>query len=253
MMNRLMSDLPLPKEIEAFTQAYVYGLRHILGSRLYGIYQHGASVFPEAKPVQDIDCHVILKRRLSKRNRQEILDLEDTLIQDFTNLGDMLDVYYILLKEARRYENPQHQLNQQLYDTAWPLHCAHIRAGRYRVLIGPEPNRIFPAPSWQAICKALDSELVYIQKNLNYPAYCILNLCRILYSFATQDPAVSKQACGMWACQKFPNWELVIQAALRFYRRQNGLADEILMRARVETFLTFALEELAALRAAATH
>ena len=243
-----MTDLPLPEEIETLTQAYVHGLRHILGNRLYGIYQHGASVFPEAKPVQDIDCHVILKRPLSKRNRQEILSLEESLKEDFPNVGDMLDVYIILLKEARGTANPQHQLHSILYDLAWPLHCAHVRAGYYRVLNGPEPNRIFPAPSWQAIATALEHELVYIQDNLNYPAYCVLNLCRVLYSYTTRDPAVSKQACGMWACQQFKQWDLVIRAALRFYRRQNGPADEILLRARVESFLTFALEQLGTLR-----
>lgn len=243
-----MSNPPLSDEIEAVTQAYVKGLRQILGSRLYGIYQHGASVFPEAKPVQDIDCHVILKRGLTKRERQDILAFQENLNQDFPGLGEMFDVYFILLKEARGTEDPQHQLHPLIYDTAWPLHCAHIRAGYYRVLSGPEPNKIFPSPTWEAVTSALEQELVYIQNNLNYPAYCILNLCRILYSYTHQDPAVSKQDCGMWACQHFPSWDLIIRAALRFYRRQNGPADEILMRARVEAFLAFSLEQLETMR-----
>ena len=165
----------------------------------------------------------------------------------------MFDVYFILLKEARGKEDPQHQLQPALYDTAWPLHCAHIRAGHYRVLNGPEPNKIFPSPTWDAITSALEKELVYIQDHLNYPAYCILNLCRILYSYTTQDPAISKQACGTWASQQYPDWEMIIQAALRFYRRLNGPADEILMRARVEAFLAFSREQLEEIRAQSTY
>ena len=76
-----MSDQLLPDEIEGVTQAYVKGLHQILGSRLYGIYQHGASVFSEAKPVHDIDCHVVLKRALSKQERQDILAFQETLKQ----------------------------------------------------------------------------------------------------------------------------------------------------------------------------
>ncbi len=160
----------------------------------------------------------------------------------------MFDVYFILLKEARGISDPQHQLDRAIYDTAWPLHCAHIRAGYYRVLSGPEPHQIFPTPSWEAISSALEKELVYIQNNLNYQAYCILNLCRILYSYTNRDPAVSKQACGKWAYQQFPSRESTIRAALRFYRRQDSPADDILMQAQFQSFLTFSKEQVEIIR-----
>jgi hypothetical protein len=46
---------------------------------------------------------------------------------------------------------------------------------------------------------------------------------------------------------------MIIQAALRFYRRMNGPADEILMRARVEAFLAFSLEQLEMIRTQSTY
>lgn len=243
-----MSQPPTPEEIEAFTQAYVRGLRRILGDQLYGIYQHGASVFPESQPVQDVDCHVILSRRLSQGKLAAIQALEDDLAVKFPQLAAVLDVYFILLEEARRAQDPQHQRNLAVYDHSWALHCAHIRAGYYRLLYGPEPTEVFPPPTWQAISAALEHELAFIRDNLIYPAYCTLNLCRILYSYTTREVAVSKQACGVWACQRYPAWASLIQAALRTYRRQHSPADEVLLQVQVGSFLDFALQQLAGLQ-----
>ena len=47
------------------TQTFVGEVASILGAKLYGIYMYGATVFPDAGPIQDIDCHVVLGERLS--------------------------------------------------------------------------------------------------------------------------------------------------------------------------------------------
>ena len=75
------SELPSPtKEI---CQAYVSRLEEILGTNLYGVYLYGATVFPDSGPVQDIDCHVILRAPLGDGERGEIFQLYKELSNQF--------------------------------------------------------------------------------------------------------------------------------------------------------------------------
>ena len=232
----------LPSNVQKICDALVDGLIRILGGKLYGVYMYGAAVFPDSGPVTDIDCHVIVKDSLSNRDREDISRLYGELAEDYPPLGGELDAWYILLHDAREDSPPLNQLKPVMRDESWALHSAHIRAGRYITLFGPEPDEIFPVPSWEEISTALDHEIEYIKNNLNYPAYCVLNLCRIMYSYQERDVVVSKRFTGIRAIDQFPKWTTLVQAALRTYEGTNTLADESRLQADMESFLEFALE-----------
>ena len=83
-------------------------------------------------------------------------------------------------------------------------------------------------------------KLFVIEGNLKYPAYCILNLCRIVYSFQERDVVVSKRFSGNWACGRFPHWDPVIKAAMRSYEGTATPEDVRLLDAEVGRFLEFA-------------
>jgi hypothetical protein len=240
---RLMK-IELPKPVNEVCEDFVGGLREILASKLFGVYLYGAAVFPESGPIQDIDCHVILDGALTESERNSIITLHEHLAQRFPPLGGELDAYYILLEDARGTVPPQHQVWAEIYDHSWALHCAHIRAGRFIHLWGQDAGDIFPSPTWENILAALDHELSFIEENLNYPAYCMLNLCRIMYSFAERNVVVSKQFSGNWACDRFPEWEPVISAAMRFYKKETQPGDDELMREEMEDFLAFAQRQI---------
>jgi hypothetical protein len=201
--------------------------------------------------VQDIDCHVILRAGLTEGERVAAVELHDDLAARYPPMGGELDAYFILLDAARGTPPPQHQLNLEVFDNSWALHCAHVRAGIYLALWGPEPTEIFPAPSWSDVSAALEVELNYVKEHLQYPAYCILNLCRILFSYAESDPAISKHSSGLWASERFPEWEPIIAAAIKFYSRESSSEDESLMSHRLDDFLVFAVERINAYRPAA--
>jgi hypothetical protein len=232
----------LPSNVQKVCDALVDGLTHILGKKLYGIYMYGAAVFPDSGPVTDIDCHVILREPLNDGNREDISRLYCKMAEDYPPLGGELDAWYILLSDAQKSIPPPNQLKPGMRDKSWALHCAHIRAGRYITLYGPELDEIFPVPSWEEITAALNHEIEYIKNNLNYPAYCVLNLCRIMYSFHERTVAVSKRFSGIRAIDRFPEWASLIQAALRTYEGINTPADESRLQADMESFLEFALE-----------
>jgi hypothetical protein len=230
-------------------QAYVSRLEEILDTNLYGVYLYGATVFPDSGPVQDIDCHVILRGPLSDGEREKIFQLYKELSNQFPpNGGELLDAYFILYEDAQQTSPPTHQLRSEMRDEAWALHCTHVRAGYYITLYGPEPTEIFPPVSWSEISAALDQEMGYIEENLKYPAYCILNLCRLVYSFQQRDVVVSKRFSGGWARRLFPQWASLIEAAMRSYDGTATLEDNRFLNAEVERFLEFASERIREIR-----
>jgi hypothetical protein len=242
----------LPLSIKLVCSAFVDGLYQILGEKLYGVYLYGATVFADGSVIQDIDLHVILRDRLTQRERGASVQLHAELAERFPPRGGDLDAYYILLEDAKGSTPPQHQINAKIWDDSWALHCAHVRAGYYLRLWGPEPTEIFPAPSWSAIAAALEDELLYVKENLHYRAYCILNLCRIMYSYAERDPAVSKRFSGGWVAERFPEWAPLIGVAIRFYAKENSPQDDKLMGEQLDGFVEFALDRISEFRGSAT-
>lgn len=229
----------LPSNARKVCQAFVGGLEVILDENLHGIYMHGASVFPDTGPIQDIDCHVVLERPLSGRNKDATLQLQRDLAVRFPPLGGELDTYFILYEDALKTRPPAHQLQPEIRDESWALHCAHVRAKRFNTLYGPPPKDIFPAPSWDEITNALEHELTFIQQNLQYPDYCVLNMCRIIYSVQERNVVVSKFSSGKWASDLFPEWKPLIDAAVASYQGTETPDEAALLKSGVESFVEF--------------
>jgi len=244
----------LPDSIEIIIQIFVDEIARILSSRLYGIYMYGATVFPDAGPIMDIDCHVVLNEPLREDDRRAIIEVLQDLDEKYPHVGGSPDAYFVLLDEAKTTSSPQHQLDMTMFDTSWALHCAHVRAGRYETLWGPEPTEIFPPPSWVDIEADLMGQLDYIEKHLCYPAYCVLNLCRIMYSYSARDVVVSKQFSGNWGAKRFPEWKPLIQAAMkynaemRYYTKMTCREDDSLLEGQLRDFLAFSVDYINIIR-----
>ena len=130
------------QEIRIIGQAFVNGLKRILGEKLYGSYIYGGAAFPDAVPTGDIDYHVILKSGLTDSERSELEMFHEYLAEQYPPLGGEMDGYYILLGDACRESPPRSQMCKRATDNSWALHREHIRAGRCIVLHGPEPTEI---------------------------------------------------------------------------------------------------------------
>ena len=233
--------MPISPEVSIISQAFVDGLRRILAEKLYGAYIYGAAAFPEAFPTGDIDFHVILKSELTNDERSRLERFHQSLAERFPPLGGEMDGYYILLADARRETPPTSLMWKRATDNSWALHREHILAGRCIVLHGPEPSEIYPPASWPEIESALYGELTYVEKHLHeYPDYCILNLCRLIYSFETRNVVVSKAQSADWAYDALPEWRRHIEAAKRSYAHQATPDDKKLMLAEIGRFLELA-------------
>ena len=213
-------------EIRDLCRAFVEGLGDIVGTRLYAVYIYGALTFPETEYAGDVDFHAILSAAPSESERAALLTLHDRLAREFPPLGAELDGYYILLGDARGSTPPRHLLFPHLVDDSWALHRAHILAGRCVVLRGPDPKTVYVAPTWAEVADALDGELDYVARHLaQYPDYCVLNLCRLVYSWETGDVVTSKAAGAAWASRRFPAWKPLIDLALMSYAKRTSEAD----------------------------
>jgi hypothetical protein len=238
-------DRALTLELQGLCQALREGLKATLGGKLYGIYVYGAAAFPESGFTRDIDFHVILTEALTEGERGAISELHSALARGFPPLGAELDGYYILLAEARQTSPPVHQLRPDITDESWALHREHIRAGRCISVYGPEPRQVYPPATWAELEGALWGELGYVEAHLDeYPDYCILNLCRLMYSLETRDVVVSKATAAGWAQDVFPQWREHIEVARRSYAGQVTLEDRGWMKAEVRGFFDFACERI---------
>lgn len=235
----------IPDEIHDLCADLIEGLKAALGTKLYGVYVYGAVAFPEGGATGDLDLHVILREGLVEGEKAALDALHETLARDHPPLGVDLDAYYLLLEEARETAPPQHQILPGIVDKSWALHRAHIRAGRCFVLHGPDPKDVYPPATWPELAHALRGEWDYVAEHLaEYPAYCVLNLCRLIYSFETQDVVVSKRASAAWGIEAFPTWQPLISAATRSYDGQATPQDRALLKAEVRRFFGFAQERI---------
>lgn len=222
------------QQVDAIGKAFAVGLVAILHGKLYGAYVYGAAAFPDAVPTGDIDFHVILTEALTEGERRQLLELHDVLAREYPPLGGELDGYYLLLEDARQTSPPQSQMWARATDHSWALHCEHIRAGRHIILHGPDPVEIYPPATWPEIERALRGELRYVQEHLHeYPDYCILNLCRLMYSSETRDVVVSKAQAAAWGYEALPDWRRPIDLARKSYAGEATAQDRDFMLAAV--------------------
>jgi hypothetical protein len=234
-----------PSGIRDLCQAFLHGLDAILGEKLYGVYLYGALAFPEGGATGDIDFHVILRETLDEREKAGLKALHATLAQDYPPLGIDMDGYYLLLEDAGQASPPEHQWLAGVVDASWALHRAHMLAGRCIVLYGPDPTQVYPPPTWPELAEALQGELDYVEAHLDeYPAYCVLNLCRLMYSYQTRDVVTSKRAAARWARDVYPEWQRLVDAAEKTYDHQETAAERELLRSEVGRFFEFACSRI---------
>ncbi|MBN2383983.1 DUF4111 domain-containing protein [bacterium] len=229
------------EDISRIGRAFVRGLEQVLGPKLFGVYFYGAAAFPDAGPLGDIDFHVIVVSELSAHECSLLEDLHESLAREYFPLGGEMDGYYLLLADARLTEPPRSQMWQHAIDYSWALHRTHILAGRRIVLFGPDPAALYQPVSWPEIEQALYGELDYVARHLEeIPGYCVLNLCRLIYSFETREVVISKSQAAHWAIDSMPEWREHIELAQKSYAQQLGPAEKQFLLEHVQSFFQFA-------------
>jgi hypothetical protein len=214
----------LPETIRLACVRLRNGLLDLLGDDLVALWAYGAAVFPDRpRRLGDVDTHAVLADTADLRSAGPIDELHTAIAGD---IGIEWDGWYILEPDARSTRPPNHVFRPHLTDDAWPLHRAHWLAGRYVALHGRGPSELVPTPTWPEIEVGLDGALEYNEEILEegkqddprYAAFAVWNACRVLYSIATHDPAVSKRTAAHWGLEHMPSsWHPALHAAGRVY------------------------------------
>lgn len=239
----------MKKQLKIINQDFAQGLQAILRDKLHAAYVYGAAAFNDSLPTGDIDFHVILNDHLTADEKSRLEALHQELAQKYPPLGAELDGYYILLADAQKRPPPQSEMWQCATDNAWALHRAHIRAGRYITLYGGDPKAIYPPSDWPELEAALLDEQQYIREHLGkYPDYCILNLCRLLYSFQTRNVVISKAKAADWADEALPAWQWLVALARKSYEQRATAADRGVMLREAPRFFDLATAQIEKIR-----
>lgn len=206
------------KKVKAISKAFAQGLEEILGRKLFGACFYGGVAFHDDLPTGDIDFQVILRSKLTGGERLELEKLHEELGEKYPPLGSEMDGYYLLLDDAGGTEPPRSQMWSGAVDGSWALHREHILEGRRILLYGPDPSEYLAPTDWTELEEALYGELGYASDYLDqYPDYCILNLCRIVYSFETGEVVISKSQASKWAMGAMSRWKDLISLARKSY------------------------------------
>jgi hypothetical protein len=203
-------------------------LSGILGPTLDGLYLYGAAVFPRPPTWRlDVDFQVLLTGEPNEEQKIAIRELHARLTRDW-RLGEEMDGHYVLLEDARKRDHPDSRVGP-FTDDAWALHRAHFLAGRLLVVEGRDPREIVPEPTWTELHADLTAQLRYVREHPQYPAFGILNSCRILLSVRSQDVVRSKAESAAWGQVELPEWRDAIAAAVRDYTGAAREGDEALL------------------------
>jgi hypothetical protein len=197
--------------------AFVRELYEVLGDRVVSVFMYGAAMFPPA-PVTDFDAHVVVNTAFDAETSEAVRAMHERLHS--VPMGDDMDVWYVSIDAAKTSSAPRDQRHGSLFDESWPLHCAHVHAGRYKTIAGTDPRTFVPVPTWDQLSAAMQHELEWLSARVEqHPEYCVLNLCRIACSYANRDVVVSKLQGALWALAALPDeHHATIRAALDAYR-----------------------------------
>jgi hypothetical protein len=242
-----MASPRIPESVADLLLEFRDALVDALGVDLVGLYLLGSVAFSGFEPeAADIDFHAVVRTELTEEQQDAVARVHAELAHAY-RYGGLIDGYYLPLAKAVRTEIPSRLVGAgegrisrgTASNGAWALEREHAHRGKIIVLYGPDPATIYPRPSWSELELALCGERDWLVRELERaPVYCVLNLCRIAYSFESREVAVSKLEAAEWALATFPaHWRPLIGAAQRAYSGKQLEYDRQLLAGHTARFL----------------
>lgn len=219
----------VPNQVSSLLQDLTAQLPVILGRNLIGIYLHGSITQGAFDPKRsDVDCTGVTRRELSDAQFRR-LDAWLALASKLNPWAARLQMLLLLRDEVLTVNSKaclyQFGLLKRIRSDGNPIIWLNIlKSGA--VLFGPRPESFVPAITPEILFRALEREVGYLREEISgkpksewrdvpsYRAYCVLTLCRILYSYR-KGTVVSKQRAAKWAITNLPDeWGNIIRQAL---------------------------------------
>ncbi|MGE8204522.1 aminoglycoside adenylyltransferase domain-containing protein [Heyndrickxia sp. NPDC080065] len=188
-----------------------------LGSNLIGIYLHGSLAMGCFHPeLSDVDILVVIKERLSKEKKkniiQDILQLEEYKLE----MSILLEKDVVDFKHPTPFELHYSQMHRERYlqaedylcaDSVDPDIAAHlvVTFERGKCLYGkPIRDVLKPIEGEYYLQSILFDIENAVQEIVHNPVYYTLNLCRVFF-FLTDGVVSSKKEGGEWGMKVLPD------------------------------------------------
>lgn len=181
----------------------------ILKSNLMGIYLHGSVATEGYKPwTSDIDLVIIVKNKLSKRNKNQIINY----FKEVSKKKPVMEATFVLEKEVKSLKYP---MNFELYfhpdEICEDEDSEEVLTYLYEIkkigkrLYGKSIKELFNKVPKKYFVLSIIEDVKSPQNNpVKKPSYGCLNLCRTL-AFLEKDKLFSKVSGGKWALKNLPS------------------------------------------------
>jgi predicted nucleotidyltransferase len=234
-----MSSTPYP-DVNEILNILFSNVQEILGNQFVGMYLFGSLANGEFDEHSDIDVLVVTKEEISQSAFSALRALHQRINTIDSPWAIQIEASYIPQAALRRFD-PENNIHPHMdrgdnevlhwmsHESDWIIQ-RHILRERGIMIKGPDLRTLIEPVSSDELRKAVVNVLpLWVKpiledpsriKKRGYQSYCVLTLCRMLYTFKHGE-ILSKPGAATWALEHMdPEWKLLIERAL--VGRQNA-------------------------------
>ena len=244
--NKMKQISPTPhSDVNEILSIMFSDVQEILGSQFVGMYLFGSLANGDFDQHSDIDVLIVTDRKITERTFADLQQLHKRLNGIDSPWGLQIEASYIPQTALRRFDpadnihphmdrGDNEVLHWMSHERDWIVQ-RHILRERGVVIAGPDLQRLIEPVSSDELRKAVADVLPLWVKPIledpslinkrGYQSYCVLTLCRMLYTFKHGE-VLSKPNAAKWALDHVdPQWKPLIERALVGRQDSNLEAD----------------------------
>jgi predicted nucleotidyltransferase len=230
-------------DVNEILNVLLTNVKRILQSQLVGMYLFGSLANGGFDQFSDIDILIVTDGEISKDQFSALQTMHAEIAQLDSPWAIQQEVSYIPKEALRRFDPPNNQhphldrgsnetLHMMTHESDWIIQ-RHILRERGVVVAGPDPKTLIDPISPDGLRGAV-ANLLPLWTDLffenppridkrGYQSYCVLSLCRMLYTLKHGE-IVTKQLAAQWAKENIDSqWKPLIERAM--IGRQNPELD----------------------------
>jgi predicted nucleotidyltransferase len=239
--------------VDTLLEGLVANVHAVLGEDLVGVYLYGSYVSGDFDPgASDIDLVAVTVTEADEIDLEDLGRVHDEFVGAHPDWNDRLEIVYISRAALRSFRTSAARL--AVISPGEPFHLRDDRVVEWLqnwyliretgvVLFGPPAASLVPPVSMAEFVAAASRYADQISRQSlreaspGARAYAVVTICRALMTVETQAHA-SKHEGAAWARERMPEWEWLIDEALRcrLSRGTIGFDDER-ARAGAEEFI----------------
>lgn len=241
----------------AMPRAYAVACHRTLGEELCGVYVYGSLAYGGWDAVTgDIDVTTLHRSDLGERQVTALGSMHEDLRERYPDAA-RLDVNYVPMHLVGEYGDPT---LPYFRDGRWNasgggdvnLVMWHSLRTYGIALWGPPASEFIPPVSPEALKENMRRNVaflanrmpVYVSSGTAAQVFGVLTLCRVLYTYETND-VTSKVAAVRWALSRLDRaWHPVIERALVLYTRHVSNEDDLLLAQQAGALTRFVVQEV---------